>query len=119
MTKLQKLYERCTPLPLEIAIGKHYCFHDTTRVAIQKVREPSDDNPEGSGENVAEVWPGDNDIDKYDAIRFVHAVTMLPRLVEALELVLHYSRKEVHALPATLVTRVTKVLAEANNPEGV
>ena len=83
---LKELLKKCTPTPLLVAVGKEFCFHDTTRVAIVKVRRPSKNNPEGSEETVAEVWPGDNDCDIYDAHRFVHAVNILPELVEALEL---------------------------------
>ena len=82
---LKELLKKCTPAPLVVAVGKEFCFHDTTRVAIVKVRRPSKNNPEGSEETVAEVWPGDNDCDIYDAHRFVHAVNILPELVEALE----------------------------------
>ena len=85
---LKELLKKCTPAPLVVAVGKEFCFHDTTRVAIVKVRRPSKNNPEGSEETVAEVWPGDNDCDIYDAHRFVHAVNILPELVEALEHVL-------------------------------
>ncbi len=83
--KLEELLKKCTPTPLLVVVGKDYCFHDTTRVAIVKVRQPSKDNPEGSEETVAEVWPGENDCDIYDAHRFVHAVNLLPELVEALK----------------------------------
>ena len=82
---LKELLKKCTPTPLLVAVGKEFCFHDTTRVAIVKVRRPSTNNPEGSEETVAEVWPGDNDCDIYDAHRFVHAVNILPELVEAAE----------------------------------
>lgn len=113
---LKELLKKCTPAPLVVAVGKEFCFHDTTRVAIVKVRRPSKNNPEGSEETVAEVWPGDNDCDIYDAHRFVHAVNILPELVEALEWCIKKSTEECEeiALP-DIIDKLSLMLKKANN----
>jgi len=113
---LKELLKKCTPTPLLVAVGKEYCFHDTTRVAIVKVRRPSKNNPEGSEETVAEVWPGDNDCDIYDAHRFVHAVNILPEIVGALEEMSEAHKDEDDsAWCRGLHQRVKDILKKANN----
>ena len=36
---LKELLKKCTPAPLVVAVGKEFCFHDTTRVAIVEALE--------------------------------------------------------------------------------
>ncbi len=62
----EELTARHTKGPLIVIEGEQYCFHDTTRVSIQ--HEIKGD--EGTAFiTVAEVWPGDNDIDIIDGHR--------------------------------------------------
>jgi hypothetical protein len=110
---LKELLKKCTPTPLLVAVGEEYCFHDTTRVAIVKVRRPSKNNPEGSEETVAEVWPGDNDCDIYDAHRFVHAVNILPELVEALEAAWYAMEKHARSECSREIATALAVLKKA------
>lgn len=68
-----------TPGPLEVVIGKEFCFHQGNRVSVVKVERISDDpadadNPDSINEQtVCEVWPAANDADIADGRLFAAA----------------------------------------------
>ncbi len=55
-----------TPLPWEMEIGEKHCFHNGNRVSIFS-RLPDREYPsEAIYQTIAEIWPGDNDVDIKD-----------------------------------------------------
>lgn len=82
--------------------------HREGQAAIQE-------QPGGLRETVAEVWPGDNDCDIYDAHRFVHAVNLLPELVEALEAAWYAMEKHARSECSREIATALAVLKKANN----
>ena len=64
---------------LSIRVNVNSCFHTNNRVCIEQSIEYPDG---GDGQvTVAEVWPGDDDIDLYDAALFVHWLEHGPKLL--------------------------------------
>lgn len=93
-----------SPLPWELLIGKEFCLHDTCRVAI--VRPITLEDGTESSETVAEVWPGDNNIDIKDGEFIVRACNCHEELVKACRdlLFLANNAHNVKADPEQFVT---------------
>lgn len=84
-TKLEDLMKIATPAPLSLETGPGCCFHRGNAVAIVKCTAPSENNPEGTCETVAEVWPADQAQEKADGALLVHWFNMGPKMLEFLQ----------------------------------
>lgn len=83
--KLEDLMKIATPAPLSLETGPGCCFHAGNAVFIVKNTGPSESNPEGASETVAEVWPAGQDQDKADGALLVHWFNMGPKMLEFLQ----------------------------------
>ncbi len=70
-----------SPLPWRLEIGEGACFHTGNRASIVRDFE---DGGEKCTQTIAEVWPGDRDIDITDAKLIVRAVNHSDKLAECL-----------------------------------
>ena len=90
-----------TLLPWEMEIGEKHCFHDGNRVSIFS-RLPDREYPsEAIYQTIAEIWPGDNDIDIKDGKFIMMACHCHKELMTALENCIGAIRNGQIALPDT------------------
>ena len=81
---LDKLLKCGLSRPVDVLVGKQYCFHDTTRVSLTRDFY-SKSLGEESSETVAEVWPGDNNVDIVDGMLMAHAFNHFEKVVALLQ----------------------------------
>lgn len=116
---LDKVLKRITKGKLIAGFGAGSCFHPGNR-AVLVVADDQDENAEST---VAEVWPGEGDVDCYDAALMAHCWNRFPQTVAVMKMVLRHLadfKKSYPDLKDQFVgteIRLRSVLALATNVE--
>ena len=105
-----------TSLPWDMEIGEKHCFHDGNRVSIFS-RLPDREYPsEAIYQTIAEIWPGDDDVDIKDGNFIMTACHCHKDLLTALEyMVFAQSQPFDHADRRASMEKAHAVIAEVKN----